>query len=81
MATGADLEEQIDIALREVLGYVPADEEDLSTAIDSMQKLELLIAFEESLLIPFDDEVMGAEWWASRHGIVTYANEARRLSA
>jgi acyl carrier protein len=81
MVNGSDLEEQIDNALREVLGYVPADQEDLSTAIDSMQKLELLIALEENLSIPFDDEALGAEWWASRKGIVTYANEARRLSA
>ncbi|AVT40932.1 hypothetical protein C6W10_35850 [Plantactinospora sp. BB1] len=69
--------EQVDNALREVLGYLPPDDEDLTGSIDSMQKLELLVLLEQNLAIPFQDEALGADWWASRSGIIGYVESAR----
>jgi hypothetical protein len=75
-----DVAQTVDSALEEVLGYVPSPEDDLTVAIGSMQKLELLIALEESLAVPFDDEALAAEWWGSRAGILSYVHAMRRGS-
>jgi len=69
--------EQVGKALREVLGYEPSADEDLTGAIDSMQKLELLVLLEEYLAIPFEDEALSADWWGTLSGIVAYAESAR----
>lgn len=68
---------QVDDALREVLGYEPSADEDLTGAIDSMQKLELLVLLEQHLAIPFEDEALAADWWGTRSGIISYAESAR----
>ena len=69
--------EHVDKALREVLGYEPSADEDLTGAIDSMQKLELLVLLEQNLAIPFEDEALNADWWGTKSGIVGYAESAR----
>jgi acyl carrier protein len=74
--TSANAEAEVENAMHEVLGYVPQADDDLTSVIDSMQKLELLIALEQSLLVPFDDEALAADWWSSRAGIVGYVRQA-----
>jgi acyl carrier protein len=74
--TNRNVEARVDNAMQEVLGYVPQPDDNLTLAIDSMQKLELLIALEQSLGVPFDDEALAADWWSSRAGIASYVLRA-----
>jgi acyl carrier protein len=65
--TGAVLE-----ALTDVLGYKPAEDDDLVGAMDSMQKLEVVITLEEAFDIDFDDESLDGNWWATPANIVGF---------
>ncbi len=71
-----DIGTHVDSALTEILGYPPAREEDLTGAMDSIQRLELLIAIEERLGGALSDHVIaGDTWWASRDTIVAVVTE------
>jgi acyl carrier protein len=72
-----DVAAQVDSALREILGYVPPAEDDLTDAMDSIQRLELLIALEEQLGTSLQDNVLDGTWWASRDYIVSLVTGAK----
>ena len=74
ISVNADTE--VESAMQLVLGFVPEPDDDLTSVIESMHKLELLIELEQKLGIPFDDEALAADWWSSRTAIVTYVREA-----
>lgn len=71
-----DVQLQVDSALQEVLGYVPAPDDDLTSVVDSLLKLELLVVLEQKLAVPFEDEALAADWWSSRNGITTYVKNS-----
>lgn len=70
------LEQHVDSALQEVLGYPPAPNEDLSE-LDSLQRLEILVVLEERAGLPFDDEALVGDWWSDRTALTAYLSSRR----
>jgi hypothetical protein len=71
-----NVEDRVDAALQEVLGYAPQAGEDLTDALDSIQKLEFLILLEERLSLPFGDDAIAGPWWSRREDIVAFVSSA-----
>jgi acyl carrier protein len=74
---GTSLALSVDAALSEVLGHEPAPDEDLS-ALDSLERLEVLVTLEEQVDLPFSDDWLVGQWWSTREALTAHL-EASRL--
>lgn len=64
------IDHEVDAIFTEILGYVPNDEEDLTEAMTSVNRLEFLIIAEERLGLSLQENDLAPDtWWGTSSSI------------